>query len=275
MWSPPAPPAGFFQMNNPGNANNALYGTTNGGGFGVVAGQARGITAIWVVRRTQSSGSTRNGNRGALGTLNYGVYALTPPGQVAGRFEGRVEITNNATISGAATISNGATITGYTQINGNLNVTGTLTKGYGSFLIDHPLDPETSFCRHNFVESPENLADLPGKVKLDDNGEATVEMPNYFKALSAEENATVSLTAIGRPFLTGYEWDFNLSRLRVYGERDREVAWVVYADRDDPVIHALSQPVEEEKGPGKLCDRGQLLYPKAYGYPEALARRGQ
>lgn len=51
------------------------------------------------------------------------------------------------------------------------------------------------------------------------------------------------------------------------------MSWVVYADRDDPVIRKLARPVEEDKGPdNKYCDRGKLLYPEAYGYPETMGR---
>ena len=68
-----------------------------------------------------------------------------------------------------------------------------------------------------------------------------------------------------------YEWDVGSSRFMVYGEPDREVAWMVMADRDDPVIHELGKPVEEWKSPdSKVCNRGELLYPTAYGYPESM-----
>ena len=64
-----------------------------------------------------------------------------------------------------------------------------------------------------------------------------------------------------------------LPSFRIYGEPDREVSWVVYANRDDPVIRELARPVEQAKGPdNKYCDRGQLLYPRAYGYPETMGR---
>ncbi len=47
---------------------------------------------------------------------------------------------------------------------------------------------------------------------------------------------------------------------------------MVMADRDDPVMQQLRRPIEEEKGPeSKYCDRGKLLYPGAYGYPETMA----
>jgi hypothetical protein len=78
---------------------------------------------------------------------------------------------------------------------------------------------------------------------------------------------------VGRPFLTGAEWNSDFSGIIVYGDANREVFWEVLADRDDPVIHELDRPVEEEKGQNNpICDKGKLLYPKAYGYPESAGR---
>jgi hypothetical protein len=157
--------------------------------------------------------------------------------------------------------------------DGDVEITGTLSKGGGSFLIDHPLDPENKLLRHNFVESPENLLIYRGTVKLDPHGEAVVEMPEYFEALTKENEASVHLTPEGKPFLTGYRWQADHTAFTAYGDPNREVAWMVMADRDDPVIHQLARPVEEEKGPdNKVCDRGQLLYPEAYGYPETMGK---
>ena len=157
--------------------------------------------------------------------------------------------------------------------SGSVYVTGTLGKGAGSFIIDHPLDPENKLLRHNFVESPENLLIYRGKVKLNENGEATVDLPNYFKALTKEDGASIQLTPVGRPFLTGAEWNSDYSAIIIYGDNNREVFWEVLADRDDPVIHELGRPVEEEKGgENTLCEKGKLLYPKAYGFPESAGR---
>jgi len=44
------------------------------------------------------------------------------------------------------------------------------------------------------------------------------------------------------------------------------------ADRDDPTMRRLRQPVEEEKGPDKVCNKGELLDPEAYGYPKEMGR---
>jgi hypothetical protein len=174
--------------------------------------------------------------------------------------------------NGYGLVSNvGAGSAGY--FFGDVEITGTLSKGGGSFLIDHPLDPENKLLRHNFVESPENLVIYRGTVKFDSDGEAVVELPEYFEALTRENEATVHLTPEGRPFLTGYRWQADHTAFSAYGDANREAAWMVMADRDDPVIHQLARPVEEAKGPeNKVCDKGELLYPTAYGYPETMGK---
>jgi hypothetical protein len=188
--------------------------------------------------------------------------------------ENAVVLKNNAGSAATLSVRNlnsgfySAWFVGSVVVDGDLQCSGEFSKGSGSFVIDHPLDPENKLLRHNFVESPENLLIYRGQVRLDAGGAAMVRMPDYFKALTKEEEATVTLTSIGKPFLTGYDWIPDHSGFTAFGDPGREVSWVVYADRDDPVIHHHARPVEEDKGPGSLCDRGKLLYPAAYGYPE-------
>ena len=68
-------------------------------------------------------------------------------------------------------------------------------------------------------------------------------------SLAKEDEATINLTSIGRPFMTGYDWKSDHTSFTVYGDPNREVSWVVYADRDDPVNNQEYRPVEIEKGP--------------------------
>lgn len=151
---------------------------------------------------------------------------------------------------------------------GNVHITGNLSKAQGSFLIDHPQDPINKTLRHNFVESPENLCIYRGKIKLNSKGEATVKMPSYFAALTKENEATVTLTAIGKkPFMTSYHWNKTFTSFKVFGEKNAEVSYMVLADRDDPVARQLSRPTEEEKGNGNF-EKGKLLYPEAFGHPK-------
>ncbi len=60
---------------------------------------------------------------------------------------------------------NGVAVAG--QFIGNVNVVGTLTKGAGSFKIDHPLDPENKYLSHSFVESPDMMNIYNGNVVLE------------------------------------------------------------------------------------------------------------
>ncbi len=227
-----------------GTVNYGVYGQANSNIWGYLGGS------------NGAYGQYNDTRYGVLGHPSYGVF---------GKYDNNIY----GYIGGAsyAVCGIGGTYAGY--FNGNVRVTGTLTKGSGSFLIDHPLDPLNKTLRHNFVESPENLCLYRGKVKLNENGEAVVRMPDYFAALTKEEEATVSPTPVGRPFMVGYEWNKDFTEFILYGEPNREVTYIVLSDRDDPVIHELYKPVEEEKGNGNFT-KGKLLYPKAYGYPEEM-----
>jgi len=222
-----------------------------------------------------------NGNVG-IGTTGYNSYKLKVEDDFDAFFA-RNNYYNNygwvgnqfAGVRGVA--YDGAGVQGWGEGNalagdfhGDVLISGSISKGSGSFLIDHPLDPENKLLRHNFMESPENLVVYRGKAKLNSAGETIVKLPEYFEALTKESEATVMLTSIGKPFLTGYEWENNFKAFKIYGKPDREVSWVVYADRDDPVIHQLARPVEEDKASDNpYCEKGKLIYPEAYGYPES------
>lgn len=78
---------------------------------------------------------------------------------------------------------------------GNLNVTGKLTKGSGSFKIDHPLDPANKYLSHSFVESPDMMNVYNGNITTDRHGLATITLPDYFEALNRDFR--YQLTVIG------------------------------------------------------------------------------
>jgi hypothetical protein len=74
-------------------------------------------------------------------------------------------------------------------------VIGNLSKGGGSFKIDHPLDPANKYLYHSFVESPDMMNVYNGNVVLDANGEAVVVLPDWFEALNRDFR--YQLTCIG------------------------------------------------------------------------------
>jgi hypothetical protein len=261
---------GYFSTDNVDGSSHAVHAALISGGDGV---------AVYGTSATQDGygfgGFFEGGYTGIYGKVNPTAdqYYIGIQGEADGGSGTNFGIRGIASGSGSNYGVYGSAVSGGTTdwagyFNGDVNITGSLSKGGGSFLIDHPLDPENKTLRHNFVESPENLCMYRGHAKLDDRGTAVITMPDYFIALTKENEATVTLTPIGeRPFLVSYQWQGDYSAFRIFGEKQREVSYTVLADRDDPVIHQLYKPVVEEKGNGNF-EKGKLLYPRAYGYGE-------
>jgi hypothetical protein len=241
-------------------------------GIGVFGSAAAttGTTCGVLGASSSSAGTGVQGLANATTGANVGVYGLSISSGGVG-VVGWASATSGINFGVSGSTDSPSGYAGY--FSGDVEVTGALSKGSGSFVIDHPLDPENKLLRHNFVESPENLLIYRGKVRLDDAGEARVAMPDYFGALTKEDEASIHLTPISRPTLVAAEWEPGFENFVVRGAAGLEVYWEVLADRDDPVIHQLARPVEEDKGPdNKYCDRGKLIYPEAYGYPESAGK---
>ncbi len=146
--------------------------------------------------------------------------------------------------------------------NGDVDVTGTLSKGGGSFKIDHPLDPENKYLYHSFVESPDMMNVYNGNVVTDANGEAVIELPGYFDALNRDFR--YQLTAIGGPGPNLYVAEkIANNRFRIAGgEPGMEVSWQVTGVRKDAFAQANRIQVEVDKA---KTERGKYLHPQAFG----------
>jgi len=147
-------------------------------------------------------------------------------------------------------------------VEGDAVVTNTLSKGGGSFKIDHPVDPEGKYLYHSFVESPDMMNVYNGTVGLDGNGRATVELPDWFEALNRDFR--YQLTAIGGPAP-----DLHISGKVVNGKfavaggkANQEVSWQVTGIRQDAWANANRIPVEVDK---KEEDQGRYLHPELFG----------
>ena len=147
---------------------------------------------------------------------------------------------------------------------GNAMVTGTLTKGGGSFQIDHPLDPENKYLFHSFVESPDMMNVYNGNVILDANGEATVQLPAYFEALN--KDFRYQLTCIGgfAPVYIAQKISGNQFTI-AGGEPGMEVSWQVTGIRHDKFAEANRIQVEVDK---PADEQGKYLHPQAYNLGE-------
>jgi hypothetical protein len=59
------------------------------------------------------------------------------------------------------------------NFSGNVSVSGSLSKGGGSFKIDHPLDPANKYLYHSFVESPDMKNIYDGVATLDETKQSS------------------------------------------------------------------------------------------------------
>jgi hypothetical protein len=209
-------------------------------------------------------GSAQNGSAGFGGTMfggsssgangGGGLLASAGSGTGAGHRGG----TGLVAIAGEG--MNGATDGLAGLFEGDVQITGNLSKGGGSFKIDHPLDPEKKYLYHSFVESPDMMNIYNGNVTTDENGEAAVTLPDWFQALNRDFR--YQLTTIG-PFAqaTIYEKIKNNRFVIKTSVPGTEVSWQVTGIRKDPYANKHRIPVEEMK---TESERGLYLHPDAY-----------
>lgn len=85
----------------------------------------------------------------------------------------------------------------FTADSAGLHVTGTITAtGAKTFVIPHPLKPDTHQLIHACLEGAETAVYYRGESRTDSKGLCTIELPAYFEALTALEGRTVLLTVI-------------------------------------------------------------------------------
>lgn len=148
------------------------------------------------------------------------------------------------------------------QVGGNASVAGSLSKGGGSFRIDHPLDPANRYLQHSFVESPDMLNVYSGTVTSDAGGEASVGMPDWFAALNRD--VRYQLTPIGAAMP-----DLHVSAklasgtFRIGGATaNGEVSWQLTGIRQDAWAEANRIVVELDK---PAAEQGRYLHPTEHG----------
>ena len=130
---------------------------------------------------------------------------------------------------------------------GNVRVEGTVSKNAGSFIIDHPLDPDRRWLSHSFVESPDMMNVYNGTVVLDAKGRATVRLPDYFEALNRDFR--YQLTPIGgeAPSLhVAGKVKGNEFRI-AGGSSGQEISWQVTGIRQDDYANEHRIEVETVK----------------------------
>ena len=236
--------------------------TASNGASGTSAYLAGGGHAVWAQNSSTTEAAVFAENSGYLG---IGVHGESNSGGLAAGVYG--ESQQGFGVAGFSSSGRGGWFYGGAQVDGDLDVSGSLSKGGGSFRIDHPLDPENKYLSHSFVESPDMMNIYNGNVVTDAAGFATVELPRWFEVLNRDFR--YQLTVIGG----GDSW----AQARVAEEvRDNvfviqtsdpgiKVSWQVTGIRQDAWANANRIPVEEDKPD---VERGTYLHPEAFAQPE-------
>ncbi|WP_406008391.1 hypothetical protein OG440_21370 [Streptomyces sp. NBC_00637] len=218
-----------------------------------MAAQSDAGRGIYAEGRT---GVYANGSSyGVYGASNSrGIYGYAPTGVFGFGSSGGVGV-YAATDGGRAGVFNGTV-----EVYGNF----TVANGSKSFKIDHPLDPAGKYLLHSTVESSERKNVYDGVVKLEDDGTARVELPDWFDTLN--ENFRYQLTPVGAaaPDLHIAE-EFHENHFKVGGgAAGMTVCWQLTGTRKDR--WAAANPFEVERS--KEGDQGFYLEPSLYGAPE-------
>ncbi|MFK3663930.1 hypothetical protein ACI2JN_01550 [Ochrobactrum teleogrylli] len=138
---------------------------------------------------------------------------------------------------------------------GNLYVPGALSKGSGTFLIDHPLDPYNKDLAHGFVEAPRYDLIYRGTSRLV-GGRATIDI-DAASDMTSGTFAALTTNAV----VTSLQNQDGFARLRpgpitggsfeIICENDActdLVSWVVIAERNDPFVKSGSDPNTDHNG---------------------------
>ncbi|MGR3810949.1 hypothetical protein [Jiulongibacter sp. NS-SX5] len=151
-------------------------------------------------------------------------------------------------------------IEGNTLFDGDVTITGSIAKGSGTFKIDHPLDPENKYLYHSFVESPDMMNIYNGNILTDKNGNALVELPEYFDALNMDFR--YQLTPIGEFAQAIIAEKIEGNHFKIKTDKPNvEVSWQVTGVRNDPYAQQNRVKVSVEKPDH---EKGTYMHPKAY-----------
>jgi hypothetical protein len=258
-----------------GGNNDGVVATTSGTDAYAVQGTALQGVGLWGKGINGVTGlGTQNGVQGT-GNVN-GVFGMgIEDGSFGGRFEApgptgagvwseSTDGTGVGAVGGAVGIyasgaTNAGVFDGDVQVNGDLAVTGTISKGGGTFRIDHPLDPANKYLLHSFVESPDMLNVYSGTVTTDGDGHATVELPRYFAALNRD--VRYQLTVIGATFAQAIvSREVKGGRFSIRTDRPSvKVSWQVTGIRQDTYAREHPIVVEQDK---PTTRKGTAAYPQ-------------
>ena len=138
---------------------------------------------------------------------------------------------------------------------GNLRISGTISKGGGTFTIDHPLDPLNKNLRHGFVEAPRydliyrgvaTLVDGRAEINID---AASGMTDGTFAALT--KNACVMSIQNQNGFIAVKPSRFSGGTFEIIAQDaacNDAVSWLVIAERNDAFVRNIDGNCERGTG---------------------------
>jgi len=252
---------------------SAIIGNSSGVAWGV-SGQVQAVgTAQAAVygsnlRTTGGHGVYGIGLNGVVGETNYSqgnalwgenFDAIAPLGNGVGTAGiGYYGVVGQDRYNGAAAGAYGV------LSNGDFGATGVKT-----FLIDHPEDPENKILRHFSTESNEVLNIYRGNAVFDANGEAIVQLPEYYEEIN--KNPSYNLTPVGAYAELYVKKEIaNGTFIIGGGQMGLKVSWTIYAERNDLYLQQFPEKrdVVIEKREGQ---KGKYFMPYLYNQPKEKA----
>ena len=245
-----------------GSGNNLTMsgGSINVSSGGIITGSGSGITAINASNIATGTLADARTSSNVCKANSVNVFSVPQ------RFQSS-SAGSDALTAVAPGQSSGASSGKAGKFNGDVEVTGTLTKGAGTFKIDHPLDPENKYLYHSFVESPDMMNVYNGNVITDANGDAMVTLPSYFEALN--KDFRYQLTVIGQFAQAIVSSEINNNQFSIETDKPNvKVSWQVTGIRQD--AYAKAHPIipEVEKSPE---ERGKFMHAKELGKEQQLS----
>jgi hypothetical protein len=242
-----------------GVISNITYNGSNMNAFGT-SSKAEGDDCDAVYGTYSSASGESNVLRGAqgetrstVGTSTYGtgVWGEAVGGAVAYGVRGEAYDAEYTNLAG--------------KFVGDVEVTGTVLKGGSASRIDHPYDPENQYLQHAHVESSDMMRIENGNVITDENGFATVSLPEWFDDINRDFR--YQLTVIGDFAQAIIAEKINDNRFTIRTDKPGiEVSWQVTGIRADRWAQEHRIEVEQAK-PEPF--RGYYQHPEAYKLHES------
>jgi hypothetical protein len=212
-----------------------------------------------------NAGLTSLGFYGALGQTEYrngaGIFGFNADAQGSLNDDASGVIGNGGFVGVLGTSQDPAGY-GVASLTNIISLGNLEAQGVKTFVIDHPTDPENKTLRHAAIESNEVLNIYRGNVICDAQGNASIQLPDYFQSINTDFSYILTPIGAAAPGLyVSHEIQGNTFSISG-AQPGQKVSWQVTAQRHDAWMQAHPFKAESQKPARKA---GKLLSPQKGG----------